>query len=134
MTSHRQDPRTCCQGNSHHIPRIHLAHLPPLPVLCHHLYIKSPYLSLSLSLSLPPFSFCHHLAPLSPNKPLTRGTALAWCAMYRREPLFIREDQCNNIIISKIEKLRNIFICHLIHQEVVIETNIPYRYKAYHTK
>ena len=56
---HRQDPQTCCQGNSHHIPRIHLAHLPPLPMATS----PSIYKGRSLwSLFLPPFSFRHHLA------------------------------------------------------------------------
>jgi hypothetical protein len=85
--SHRWDPKTYCQGNSHHIPRIHLAHLPPLPVLGHHPCIKKAPPQ-SLSLSLPLFSFRCHLASFSPNKPLTRGTALAWCPMFRLEPLF----------------------------------------------
>lgn len=49
MTSHRRDLQTCCQGNSYHIPRIHLAHLPPLPVLHHHSYIKTNLPDLSLS-------------------------------------------------------------------------------------
>jgi hypothetical protein len=33
VTSHigNRKPHICCQGNCHHIPRIHLAHLPPLP-------------------------------------------------------------------------------------------------------
>lgn len=49
----QHDQHTCCQGNSYHIPRIHLAHLSPLPVLRHHPYIKKSSPDLSLSL-LPP--------------------------------------------------------------------------------
>jgi hypothetical protein len=62
--SHRWDPKTYCQGNSHHIPRIHLAHLPPLPVLGHHPCIKKAPPQ-SLSLSLFPSSLSAAILPLS---------------------------------------------------------------------
>ena len=39
VTSHRWDLQTCCQDNSHRIPRIHSAPFPLLPVLYHYSYI-----------------------------------------------------------------------------------------------
>ena len=43
VTSNRCDPNTYFQGKSHHIPRIHLAHLPPLPVITSSSVIRSHY-------------------------------------------------------------------------------------------
>jgi hypothetical protein len=84
--SRRWDQYTCCQGNSHPIPRIHLAHLPDLPVIMSsstykerppdlYLYpspspslplLPPPPLPLSLSLPFPfPFSLPSSI-PLSP--------------------------------------------------------------------
>jgi len=65
VTSHRRNPHTCCQGNSHHIPRIHLPHLPPLPVTISPSIYKEMF---PWSLS-PLLSFYCHLALLSLNKP-----------------------------------------------------------------
>ena len=75
MTSHRQqcDLQTSCQDNRHHIPRIHLAHLPTLPAsfsLRVFPYKKGECLSFSLS-SLSPLLFSAATSPTPPNKPLT---------------------------------------------------------------
>ena len=68
VTSHRLDPQTCCQGNRHYIPRIHLAHLPPLPILPHYPLIYLFLFPPSLSTTTLPLTL--------PIKPLTRGIVL----------------------------------------------------------
>ena len=56
VTYHRQQCNlyTCCQGNVHHISRIHWAYLPPLPMTTSpSRYMRGVPLPLSLSLSSP---------------------------------------------------------------------------------
>jgi hypothetical protein len=77
ITSRQQrDPHTLCQGNSHRIPRIHLTHLPSLPVATSISIFKrkTPLISLFLS----PFPFCCHLALFSLNKPQVELFGLVW--------------------------------------------------------
>ena len=65
VTSHRQQHNlhTCCQGNSHAIPIIHSAHLPPLPMATSLSIYKRKAPLMDLSLPLPHLLF--HLALLS---------------------------------------------------------------------
>ena len=71
----QHDQHTCCQGNSYHIPRIHLAHLPPLPVATSpSIYKRKTPLN-----SLPPLLFS--LPPCPSPLINLKWNCLAWCGL-----------------------------------------------------
>lgn len=70
-----------------YIPRVHPAHLPPLPASgCVTAQIKGrPFLTFAPP---PPFPVVAPFCPFPTNKSLSRGTVLAWCGLPEREPRF----------------------------------------------
>ena len=74
VTSPRHNPHTCCQGNSYHIPRIHLAHLPYIPMK------MSPSICKNVSPSLFPLSLSATTLPFNLSLNLTQNS-LAGCGL-----------------------------------------------------
>ena len=101
LTSQRLqcNPHTCCQVDIHHIPRIHLPHLPPLPVaISPSICKRKPHL-ISFSLSFPPSLSAATLTfSLSIN---LMWNCVAWCGLSgathsaTRKPPLPPENQCH---------------------------------------